>query len=162
MEENRRPQARLWGVLVALALIAGVIGWYAFPVNLPVPTFSVPLESAAAPSLPPLQGDAHDIELDALLNAFRNSVPKTQIMYDGQSLRASGAFVGAGIMEDGVCWAELQGQYGVIRFFFTPGAQWPALETVPAGQTVLITGVCHVDTTLYFADCTDVYVMPAT
>lgn len=158
-----QPSMRWWGWLLSAAMILGVIGCIAFPVDTPAPTTSVPFTITTA-FRPELDPSILEISMDTLTNAFNNSIPKTITMYHGQTIRVVGALFACGEDEIGP-YVKLKPLSGfltskdTLRCYFQDATVYAQAASTSIGREVHITGIGTVtDTSISLQNCSHIYV----
>ncbi len=154
---------RWWGWLLCLIMFAGVTvsltlssGTHSVTQRSTVPfTFTTTSPQGIDPSV-------IQVSVDALFNAYNNSIPKARAMYEGQTLRVSGILAAVG-EENGRFYADLLPSSNPLasdsmRFYFLNEDVYRLAASATAGQRIAITGLCRIDTAITFENCSLVYI----
>lgn len=156
---------RWWGWLLCLIMFAGVT----VSLTLSSRTHSVTQRSTVPFTFTTTSPQGIDpsviqvsVDVDALFNAYNNSIPKAHAMYEGQTLRVSGILAAVG-EENGRFYADLLPLSNPLasdsmRFYFLNEDVYRLAASATAGQRIAITGLCRIDTAITFENCSLVYI----
>lgn len=157
------PAMRWWGWLLCLIMFAGVT----VSLTLSSRTHSVTQRSTVPFTFTTTSPQGIDpsviqVSVDALFNAYNNSIPKARAMYEGQTLRVSGILAAVG-EENGRFYADLLPLSNPLasdsmRFYFLNEDVYRLAASATAGQRIAITGLCRIDTAITFENCSLVYI----
>lgn len=158
---------RWWGWLLSAATIIGVFACIAFPPQAATPSLSVPFEADSAAIV--RDPSVTELTADTILNAYNNSVPKTVLMFNEQTLRIDGFLSATGADDTGryvelAAHADDMSAAEAVRFYLSD-ALYKQAAAAPPHSELLITGVCRVhqpeeELSLSFDSCTLVQVVP--
>ncbi len=142
-EVGIRPHIRWWGWLLAVLLVAGVVGMFLGPTRASSFSFSFMEPLKRAPDLPkPWGSEVQEEAVDAIVNAHHNSVPKAQTMFDGKTYAVLGTFLKAEKQGSlfSVDLAPLidKGNGWFIRFYFSDEVTFAASSQLTVGDMVYI------------------------
>ena len=166
-EDHIHPQLRWWGWLLSLVMVVGVIACIAFPVKTSYQHASIPFTTTTT-FRPEWDPAISEVAVDALINAFNNSIEKTKIMYHGQTLRTVGVLVAKGEDSRGP-YVDVKSSSGFflsndsMRCYFEDAAVYEQTTAVPIGSELYLVGECRVtEEEILFEKCAQMYVSSQT